>query len=123
MTLKFFYGEYIVGLKVNYHIQYQPVELDLMGSGYYQDRFSLQLKDNEFIEHLVIYYNETAVVYFKIWTTDGRVFTVGNVRNEKGIKMKEVDLSRHGRVILGFKGLLGEFLQDLWIYHAEICLL
>jgi len=123
LTLKFFYGEYIVGLKVNYHIQYQPVELDLMGSGYYQDRFSLQLKDNEFIEHLVIYYNETAVVYFKIWTTDGRVFTVGNVRNEKGIKMKEVDLSRHGRVILGFKGLLGEFLQDLWIYHAEICLL
>ena len=121
--ITFFYGEYIVGLKVNYHIQSQSVELDLMGSGYYQDRFSLILKDNEFIEHLVIYYNDTAVVYFKIWTTDGRVFTVGNVRNENGIKMKEVDLSRHGRVILGFKGLLGEFLQDLWIYHAEICLL
>ena len=120
--ITFFYGEYIVGLKVNYHIHSQPVELDLMGYGHYQNRFSLRLKDNEFIEHLILFYDLTAVVYLKIWTTDGRVFTVGNKKDD-GVNMKEIDLSRHGRVILGFKGQIGEFLHDLWIYHAEICLL
>ncbi len=122
-SITFFYDEYIVGLKACYDIHSQPVTLDLMGSGQSKQKFTLTLKEDEFIEHIVLYYDDVAIICMKVQTTDGAIFTIGNYKNGKNVQKREVDLRAEKRIILGFKGLVGEFLQDLWIYHAEFELL
>jgi len=121
--MTFYFDEYIVGLKACYEVHSKPVVLDLMGSGQAKQKFTLTLKEDEFIEHIVLYYDDVAIICMKIQTTDGAIFTIGNFKNGKDVRKREVDLRREKRIILGFKGLVGEFLQDLWVYHAEIELL
>ena len=118
-SITVYFDEYIVGLKACYEVNDVPTSLDLMGTGYAKQKFTLTLKEDEFIEHLVLYYDELAIVCMKVQTTDGMTFTIGNFKNGK-IKKREIDLRQEKRIILGFKGLVCEFLQDLWIYHAEL---
>ena len=118
-SITVYYDEYVVGLKSCYEVNGVPTVLDLMGTGYAKQKFTLTLKEDEFIEHLILYYDELAIICMKVQTTDGVIFTIGNYKNGN-VKRREIDLRKEGRIILGFKGLVGEFLQDLWIYHAEL---
>ncbi len=89
-----------------------------MGSGSHDQTYFLKLEKLEYIDSFTFFYDDVALTAVKITTTNGQKVFVGNER--KMVYAKELDLKDKNRVIIGFRGLVGEFLSNLWIYHAEI---
>jgi len=112
------FGEYIYGLQVHYDFDSQPKVLDLMGSERQGQTYVLRLDKSEYIENFTFFYDDVALTAVKITTTKGKKVFVGNER--KMVYAKELDLKDKGRVVIGFRGEVGRYLSNLWVYHAEI---
>jgi len=89
-----------------------------MGSGSHEQTYFLKLEKAEYIDSFTFFYDDVALTAVKITTTNGQKVFVGNER--KMMYAKELDLKDKNRVIIGFRGLVGQHLSNLWIYHAEI---
>jgi len=116
--LKVYYGEYIKGIQVTYSVNFQSKVLDIMGSGRHDDCHVVNFQENEFIDNFTFYYDDKAITALQISTTQGKKVFIGNEQNIPN--KKETDLKGRERIIIGFKGLVGENLSNLWVYHAEL---
>jgi len=112
------YGSYIVGLQVCYNVNLEPKIADLMGSGSYQNDKLISFAEDEYIDMITLYYDDVAIAGVEIITTSDKRHFVGNQHNRCYIK--ETDLRGKERIVVGFRGLVGENLADLGIYHAEV---
>ena len=113
-----YFSQYITGLQVSYCLDSGSQILDLMGSGSYQNQNYIQLGEDEYINHIICYFDDVAMTNFEARTTEGKYYAFG--RKEKGHYKKEINLEDDGRGVICFKGLVGEFLSDINIYHTRI---
>jgi len=113
-----FYGKYIKGIQVSYSVNNRSRVVDLMGTGTHEDRYDLNFKEDEFIDELTFYFDNRAITSLQISTTAGKKLLIGNKTNMP--YKKELNLKRRERIVVGFRGLVGEYLTDLWVYHAEL---
>jgi len=111
-------GSYIVGLQVCYNVNLEPKIADLMGSGPYQNDQLISFAEDEYIDMMTLYYDDVAIAGIEILTTSEKRHFIGNQHNRCYIK--ETDLRGKERIVVGFRGLVGELLSDLGIYHAEV---
>jgi len=117
-SIRIRYGSYIVGLQVCYNVNLEPKIADLMGSGSYQNDKLISFAEDEYIDMITLYYDDVAIAGIEIVTTSEKRHFVGNQHNRCYIK--ETDLRGKERIVVGFRGLVGESLADLGIYHAEV---
>jgi hypothetical protein len=117
-SIQIFFGEYVKGIQVCYSGDSQVKKLDLMGSGSYDQTYTLTLGESEYIDSLGLYYDDVAVFAISVTTTAGQKVFIGN--DKKNLYKKEINLQNSGQVITGFRGLVGEYLKDLNVYFEEL---
>jgi len=117
-TIEICGGRYITGIRVNYIVDFRLKTMDIFGTGNYCARNMMKFEENEFIDSLIVYMDQVAVTGMKLTTTKGKRMTFGDEDN-RPLK-KEINLRDTDKVIVGFKGVVGEYLKDLDAYHAQI---
>jgi len=117
-SIQIFFGEYIKGIQVCYSGDSNAKKLDLMGSGSYDQTYTLTLGESEYIDSLGLYYDDVAVFALRVTTTAGQKIFIGN--DKKKLYKKELNLQNTGQIITGFRGLVGEYLKDLSVYFEEL---
>jgi len=120
--IKFCYGQYIRGMQVCYSINLQKKTVNLMGTGPHKTEKIVRFEEGEYIDSLTLYHDKIAVTAIKLTTTTGKEELIGN--QSEGNSEKEINLRDLDKVVLGFRGLVGEYLKDLEVYQTqvEVCL-
>jgi len=116
--IKFCYGDYIKGMQVCYSVNLQKKTMNLMGSGTHKFEKIVRFEEGEHIDSLVLYHDEVALTAIKLTTTLGREEFIGGKFGEN-ILQKEINLRAFDKVVLGFRGLVGEYLKDLEVYETQ----
>jgi len=117
-SLKVLYGKYITSLEICYNLTSETTaKHELMGTGIYREQNKVDFEQDEYIVRLACYYDNVAITSLKILTSNERVLLLGN--EKKGQFRREINLIDDNRYVIGFKGLVGEFLSDIWVYSAE----
>ena len=117
-SLKISYAKYITTLETCYSLAPDTtMKHELMGTGVYKGQNQAIFEKDEYIIRLACYYDNVAITTLKILTSKDRVLQFGN--EKKGPFRQEINLAFDNKYVIGFKGLVGEFLSDLWVYSTE----
>ncbi len=117
-SIQIFSGKYIKGIQVNYSVNLLSKKCDIMGTGAHTTKQTMKFSECEYIDALTLYHDNVAITGIHISTTKGNQMFFGNEDNKPF--RREVNLKDTEKVVVGFRGVVGEFLSDLEVYQAQI---
>jgi len=117
-SIQIFSGKYIKGVQVNYSVNLLSKKMDIMGTGTHNAKQTMKFSECEYIDHLILYHDRIAITGIHISTTKGNEMFFGNETNRP--YKREVNLKGTEKVVVGFRGVVGEYLTDLEVYQAQI---
>jgi len=116
--IKVCFEKYIIGLCVSYWLKSQIKMAELMGTDSYTKEDCMIFEEDEYIDYIICYYDDLALTCLKIYTTEGRTKSFGSCQKEHYKFI--LNLKDEGRCVIGFKGVVGNCLSKLWVYHEEL---
>ena len=113
-----YFGDYIIGIEVEYTMDRKKRIFGIMGTESPIQRDEVKLDSDEHIDTLTCYYNKEAITSIYFRTTKGKtVFFDTEIRGEM---KSEVNLKDNCRAAVSFKGKAGHYLYNLWVCHEKI---
>jgi len=109
------WGKYINGLEITYKLDGSLKTVEHCGKAYNEGSEKVVLEEFEHLEYIHCTYSQQGVHSINFKTNTGRIVVCeGSAR--KGPMQRELNLREHNKAVIGWRGMVGSHLIDLYMY-------
>lgn len=113
-----FFGEYLVGLKVDYMLNGRVKTMEHFGDGDIHQEEMISCDKFEHIQYISISYSSEGIHSFRVKTNCNKEMRITGSKG-RGKETKSLKLTNLNKAIIGFRGSYdGPILRDLYVYLA-----